>query len=305
MRRRKEGEKEGKEEEDALAKVDTVLPVGHLLLEECKAAHDEGLTEERKAESERRRHRPDLGRHDGKDDGDRDEDLGRELLARVVDRVGLVRGDGAARKREREREGELGERERERGQGGEEGERDALGEHLCEVGGVAEAVLDALCELADLGVARDLGLLGLLLRALLVAQLLLLVLLVGRGAEPLGLRHLVQVLLVRVELVVVAVVAVVDMALAPDLGVALLTARAAADDDARAEALHEVGELPRLLLDLLGARAVLDRVADAGDERLVALLVGRVGCRGRLARRRRDGREEDLARPGVGDESGL
>lgn len=115
-----------------------------------------------------------------------------------------------------------------------------------------------------------------------------------------------QLLLLVVEAVVVVVApALVDVALAPDLGVALLAAGSTTDNDARAEALDEVGELPRLLLNLLGAGAVLDGVADTGDERLVALLVGGVGRRGGLARRRRDGREEDLARARVGDEGRL
>lgn len=145
-----------------------------------------------------------------------------------------------------------------------------------------------------------------MLPLLLVAELFLLAFLVRGGAEPVLLRHFVQVLLFVIEVVIVVIVVrLVDVHLATDVGVTLPTAGFTSNDNASAEALDQVGKLPSLLFDLFGARTVLDRMIDACDQALVALLVQRVGGGRGDAGRRGYRREENLARSWVGDEAGL
>lgn len=182
---------------------------------------------------------------------------------------------------------------------------DSLGKDFGHIGDLAENVLRRFGGVADHGVTLDLGLLRLFLPPLLVAQLLLLPLLVGSGAETVRLGDLVQLLLLVVEIAVVVVIIHFDVALATDIGVPLAATRFATDDDAGTEALDEVGEFPSLLFDLLRLGSVLDRMIDTGDQALVSRLVRGVGRRWRDARRRRNGREQDFARLRIGDEGSL
>ena len=88
-------EKEASVRSNELAEVDLLLPVRHLLLQQLEALLDERLAEEGKPKTKAGEHSPIASGHDGKDDGERKEDLRRESFARVVRRVRLRRRDGA------------------------------------------------------------------------------------------------------------------------------------------------------------------------------------------------------------------
>jgi hypothetical protein len=185
------------------------------------------------------------------------------------------------------------------------GEVDALAENLEEVRRRSKSVLNLLRHLPDHRIPLNLSLLRLPVQPLLVTQVSLHLLLLSRNTETLLVSDLVKLHLFIVRLAVVVSLIGRDVLLCANFAVSLSSARLSANDDTSAEALDEVRELPGLLFDLFGARTVLDRVVDAGDEGLVAFLVGRVGGGGRNAGRRRNGREENFARSGVGSERDL
>lgn len=269
----------------SLAKIELLLPVGHLLNKLLGSADEKGLTEPSHAECEGSGLRPDVGGDDGCSEKDGNEDGASKLVASLVLGVRARRSEGTIVRGVRSATG-----------GEEQGRASLLGEALQSVRKVSQSILRRLGQVANDSVPLCFGLLGLELALLPRRQLLdLAAFRLHHGAL---LRQLDFLFGVRV------ITATLGLFLA-DGSVAVMSLFVSSNDDANTEALDDVRKLPGLLLDLLGFRAVLDGVTDTGKDRLVTSAVGGVRSGGSLAGRRRDGREEELARRRVDDESDL